>query len=244
MQILTQSLLDSTRKASRFLQRDFAELEMLQTSISPLNDFINRSLLKTTQKLKEELEKHPYPILEINDQLPKTCNKAIVIIPIDSMVNFSKSLPFFASASFVIENIEDNWEATNMAVHFPALSEIYYAEKSGGAWCEKYGQNDRGSRLRVSGCRSLHKALIGTNNATKFHDSSIRDFGSIFYMITTFAAGKFDALYLDKILPLTKLCFELLVKEAGGAVGHSNQSFIGTNYSLIKEFETISLQNQ
>jgi myo-inositol-1(or 4)-monophosphatase len=247
MQPVTNSLINVTRKAVKYLQRDFFELEMLQSSKQERNieQFCIKAFSRTKTLLQEELQKHSKfqyfsgEKFELAD-IPET---VLFISPIDSIANFAKSLPFFGISITYLRKINQILIPTNVVINFPALGEIYYAEKGAGVWLEKTTHNlDKAVRLRVSGCPSLDNATIATDDLGNYLDTikNARHFGSHCYEAVLLAAGKLDAICFSSLDGILNPGFELLVRESGGIIIQNDKaSFISSNYNLADKFKQI-----
>ena len=242
LQPITSSLINITRKAVKFLQRDFFELEMLQSSKHDKNieQFCTKAFLRTKTLLRDELQKHskflyfPGDKFEITDS-PES---VLFICPIDSMANFAKSLPFFGISITYLRKINHTLIPTNAVINFPALGEIYYAEKGAGFWLEKSTYNfDKAIRLRVSGYSNIDKATIATEYIDNYFSSTknIRHFGSYCYEVALLGSGKLDAVCFSAIDNILKPGFELMVRESGGLIIQNRFSLNSLDSSRVKE---------
>ncbi|WP_342270616.1 inositol monophosphatase family protein [Rickettsia endosymbiont of Orchestes rusci] len=240
MQPITNLLISATRKAVKFLQRDFLELEMLQRTSSGNKGFCEKSYLKLKTLLQNELQRHleslffPEDIFEIDNNNREV---AFLVHPIDSTNNLARSIPFFALSITYLKKIQETLTAVSTVIHFPALNEIYYAEKGKGAWVERdsfNSINNKSARLRVSGIADLKNSLTVSDNLTDtpFPVTDVRAFGSPCYSAILLAAGKIDIIYLSSLNYTLYHAFELIIKEAGGVVVNNNNKFIASNDHL------------
>ncbi|WP_032139451.1 inositol monophosphatase family protein [Rickettsia tamurae] len=163
MQPITNLLINALRKAVKFLHRDFLELEMLQKNSVRNEEFCKRSYLRLKTLLCEELQKHTQYLFFPDDQFDLNNNyeSVFLINPIDSPNNFARSIPFFAISVTYLKRNQEVLTPTSTVIYFPALNEIYYAEKGKGAWIEKNNLNSnyQGLRLRVSDNADLKNCL-------------------------------------------------------------------------------------
>jgi myo-inositol-1(or 4)-monophosphatase len=245
MQPTTSLLINSTKKSSKLLQRDLFELELLQVSNRSTSEFCAKSYSRTKSLLQTELQRN-YQYLFFADEkveLPVTADNILLIQPIDSIINLSKSLPFFATMITYLKRINDAFTPMNSIMTFPALSEIYFAEHGRGAWLEKNDLNSFGknSRLRVSACSSLDKAMIAVDDIAHYPDSlkNTRLFGSPCYNIALFTGGKFDAVYSSHSNDILRLGFELFIKESGGSIVKNDNLFVASNQTLVNKFKQL-----
>ena len=241
MQLITSSLVTASRKATKFLQRDFLELEMLQRSSMSNDYFCNKAYSKVEELLHRELQKHASMLVFSEDQLSLNdeYESVILIKPIDSIGNFTKSIPFFALSLTYLKKIKNTLTTLCSVINLPALNEIYYAEKGKGVWAD--GSVPTKGRLRVSGTAYLEKALVAVDElGIDLAFKNIRIFGSPCYAMQMLAAGKVDAVCFTSLSNILRTGFDLIVKESGGVViRNDEQKFIATNYELAEKFTTI-----
>ncbi|WP_041405581.1 inositol monophosphatase family protein [Rickettsia prowazekii] len=244
MQPITNLLMNAIRKAVKFLNRDFLELEMLQKNSIRNEEFCKRSYLKLKTLLCEELQKHtqylffPEDIFDLNDNY----ESIILINPIDSTNNFCRSIPFFAISVTYLKRNQDALTTASTVIYFPVLNEIYYAEKGKGAWIEKinFNSNYHVLRLRVSDNADLKNCLaivegVNYDNFEEIKLNNIRSFGSPCYGAALVSLGKVDLIYLSLLNFTLYYAFELLIKEAGGIIIDSSDKFICANRYIAKK---------
>lgn len=92
---------------------------------------------------------------EEGESAAKSGQRRWIIDPIDGTFNFAAGLPVFAT----LLALEDNGEIVMGVVNAPAMKEIFWAQKGGGAF-------KNGQRIHVSQCTELSKAFLvaGTLN--------------------------------------------------------------------------------
>ncbi len=241
MDTITKSLIVTSRKAIKFLGRDFLELEMLQRSSKGNYDFCNKSYTKIQELLGSELQKYSKHILFPGDKFEQQDiapgEMVLFINPIDSLSNLERSIPFFALSITALKKINKVFTAIYSVINFPVLDQIYYVEKGRGVKSENNTMNI--SRLRVSSRANSNNSLIAVDNINTglsfFKDNMI--FGSHCYSILMLISGKVDAVYFSFLDDTLKACFELLVQEAGGMIISNEKIFIATNCELAKELQ-------
>lgn len=246
MQPITNLLINALRKAVKFLHRDFLELEMLQKNSVRNEEFCKRSYLKLKTLLCEELQKHTQYLFFPEDQFDLNNNYASVFLvnPIDSPNNFARSISFFAVSITCLKRNQGVLSPASTVIYFPALNEIYYAEKGKGAWIEKnnLNSNDQRLRLRVSDNDDLKNCLaiiedLNYDNLKEIEVDNIRSFGSPCYAATLIASGKADLICLSLLNFTLYYAFELLIKEAGGLIIASSDKFIYSNRYIAKKLK-------
>jgi len=249
MQGDTSLVVDATRKASRFLQRDYFELENLQASDKKTTSFCQKSCTKAVQILQENLSKYYKTVIFDAKELEGSnfFGKAALVETMDGFGNFTRSLPFFAIMVTIVSKKNGEIIADRSVMNFPALGEIYYAEKGKGAWMDRYSSNVPGSsRVRVSGANNVKDALIAVTGKNiefaKKISSDIRILDSYTYSLIMLISGKVDILICDE-RKISSKGVELFVLEAAGSVHRQNNLLIASNFMLhekIKESLLVS----
>ena len=188
----------------------------------------------------EELSPH-----QASARLPA---RFLALDPIDGTVNYSRSLPEFATSIALVEN----GTASLSGMYFPVLGEMYLAESGGGAWCNK-------TKLRVSTTNHINDAIVAVGdfsvadndvgkNALRYelmkvlgdHALRVRMPGTAALQLAWLAAGR-----IDSSITLSNISWDvqagvLMVREAGGKVfdgdgtAHTSlsQYTLGTNSRL------------
>ena len=227
-------LINAVKKASASMDRDFNEIEQLQSSIKGYKEFVMGTYSKVTKILQAELGKiHPdYPIVSEVAKLP-TKGNCWLVNPMDGLVNFAHGIPQFAISVAVY----GDGKIIQAVIYNPALDNLYFAEKGKGAFKEGYRNHER---LRVSARKDLSEALIGTlvsydKNKSEYDEiqkkiiaatDNVRVSGSCALDLAFVASGKLDAhVSLNNSLA-DYAAGLLLVKEAGGYVYDVHQKDI------------------
>ena len=227
-------LINAVKKASSSMDRDFNEIEQLQSSVKGYKEFVMGTYGKVSKALQTELGKiHPdYPLVSEASKLP-TKGNCWLVNPLDGLVNFAHGIPHFAISVAAYEN----GKISEAVVYNPALDCLYFAEKGKGAFKEGYRNHER---LRVSARKDLSDALIGTlvnydKNVSEFDKvqktivsacDNVRIFGSCALDLAYVASGKLDAHVSLKNSLADYAAGILLVKEAGGYLFDMNQKDI------------------
>lgn len=143
-----------------------------------------------------------------------------IVDPLDGTTNFAHGYPLFCvSIAFERER-----EVLAGVVYAPAMNEWFLAERGAGA-------TRNGSKLNVSGIRSVGEALVCTGfhpaemgiNAPYFarassHAQGVRRDGSAALDLAYVAAGRFDAFWEFGLHAWDVAAGALIVREAGGRV--------------------------
>ena len=241
----------AAKKASKYLKRDFGEIENLQIQSKKISDFVTNADLKSEKILLETLQYYYPKATYITEEtgIIKGNEETIVIDPIDGTTNFIHGIPF---VSIVIGRII-NGEITDGIILNPILNEFYWASKGKGAWCNN-------KRLRVSKRYQMINCLIGTGipYANNAHESyldeidiisknscGLRRLGTASLDLAFVAAGKLDGFW-ERNLNIWDVCAGvILVKEAGGKITLPNgetwntesRDILATNTNIHEEMQ-------
>ncbi len=230
------------RKVSRFIVRDFGEIEKLQVSRKGVGDFVTKTDKKVEKVIIEELKKArpEYGFIAEESGLQKQPEFNWVIDPIDGTSNFMHGIPHFA----VSIGLEKNNEIISGIIYDPIKNEMFYAEKGRGAYLNN-------QRIRVSsrreldeivglyGCPSkkanVDRVLGQVKNATgKIY--KLRNFGSAALDFAYVAAGRCDFAWYDHLQYWDYAAGMIIVKESGGTI----TDFSGNEFSKTKNEILIS----
>ena len=236
-------LVGAVKKATASLDRDFNEIEKLQSSVRGYQNFVSRSFERVAQTLKSELSRlrpdagfvdgkqfdggtAKEQVLTLGSGKPPLSRGCCFMVnPIDGMGNFVRGIPVFATTVAYCEN----GEVKASVVYNRASDELYFAEKGSGAYKEGFRNHER---LRVSavkdGTAALVAASIGFQHGSAEYTAAYRDLfaetenvrllGSVALSLAGVAAGKMDVcLSLGSNLN-SAVAGLLLVREAGGYV--------------------------
>ncbi len=214
-------------KASRFLIRDFGEIENLQVSSKGPGDFVSSADKRTEKILIEELQKaHPeYGIITEEAGIINKSNEKNrwIIDPIDGTMNFLNGVPQFA----ISIGYEQNGEIQSGVIFNPITNEMFCAEKGNGAYLNN-------SRIRVSNKKKIKDALLvtgGPKGSSKIKDkifseyinvsnnvSNVRKFGSAALDMAYVACGRFDGYWQRELNYWDIAAGMVILKEAGGFI--------------------------
>ncbi len=223
---------NAAHKAAKRLLRDFNEVEQLQVSVKGPSDFVSQADIRAEQTLREELTKaRPgYAFLMEESGAAGSSNWAWrwVIDPLDGTTNFLHGIPHWAISIGLERRIAGG--ASELAaglIYAPAVDEMYWAEKGGGAFVNEH-------RLRVSARRELKDALFATGipfaavapvrrlafahtlGALMPQVAGIRRFGAAALDLAWVAAGRYDGFWELGLHRWDMAAGILLVREAGG----------------------------
>lgn len=158
-----------------------------------------------------------------------------IIDPIDGTMNYVRRIPLFATQLALMKDGELILGVSNA----PALKELMYAQKGGGAYCN-------GRRVRTSGIKDLNKSymlfggveqftrynllknLVSLANNTQGH-RGIGDFWSYHLL----AQGKADIMIEARTKIWDIAALKVIVEEAGGKMTDIKGGQVGLNTSSI-----------
>ena len=227
-------LINAAKKAASSIDRDFNEIEQLQSSVKGYKEFVLGAYGKVNKALQVELSRlhADYPIISEASALPSS-GGCYLVAPINGLVNFAHGMPLFAVSIAVYEA----GKITAAVIYNPASDALYFAEKGKGAFKEGYRNHER---LRVSARKDFSDALIGTlvsykkssaeydkiQKAIVAATDNLRVSGSCALDLAYVASGKLDA-HISLCNNLGDFAAGLLlVKEAGGYIYEMNQKDI------------------
>lgn len=241
-------LIDTLHKSSRFLQRDFYELEMLQSSNRNPLEFCKRSVNKFKELMLVGLQKLSKDIIFTDEtsELKEFDEALIVVEPIDSITNFSKSMPLFGTSICIFQKVRNNLVLSCCVLYLPILEEVFYIKHNQGAWLERNATNTA-FRLRVSATNTIGSAVIASDNVCYDFGgdlNNLRSFGSFLYSISLFAGGKIDAFYCNVSDSwCAKWIAKLIAQESGGVYCElQKDKILLSNYNLADKLEHIFKQ--
>lgn len=248
----TKILIDATRAVAKILQRDFFELENLQSSRDGNANFISKSYGKAYRAINNSLSKYYNTILFDDTLLVGSSDSGHIALVnvIDGLENFKRSLPYFSTIIVIISKKNGILSTERVVINFPILGEVYFAEKGKGAWFQNFMSNITGiTRARVSGFSRISDMIVLSSSIKLIEDaqsiaSNVRVFESNTYSLAQVIRGKIDIMITTVatesiILPGV----ELFIKEAGGTSGMINDMLIVSNFRLYeKVYNLVSLK--
>ena len=147
-------MIKAARKAGRSLNKDFREVENLQTSASNAEEFVSRATRAAGAILREDLSgaRGTYGYVEPNaEDEGEDPTRRWIVNAVEGAANFLHGQPHFA----VSIALEHKGQIVSAVVFDPPKDEMFYAEKGAGAWL-----NDN-KRVRVSSRHRLVDSVLG-----------------------------------------------------------------------------------
>lgn len=220
-------MLRAAEKAAKSLIRDFGEVEKLQVSQKGPGDFVSAADRRAEEILFEELKKarpgYGFMMEESGEVKATSENARWIIDPLDGTSNFLHGIPHWA----ISIALEEKGEITAALIHDPAKNEFFKAEKSQGAFMDRY-------RLRVSGRTDPLLSMIACGTPRRAKDSharfmneygavlavapGIRRYGAAALDLAYVAAGRFEAFWERDLKIWDIAAGYLILKEAGGFI--------------------------
>ena len=146
-----------------------------------------------------------------------------VVDPLDGTTNYVHGFPSYG----VSIALQEDGQTTLGVIADPVRQRLFSAQKGKGAFCD-------GERLRVSDCRDLIEALVGTGFPYDRHTEAdyylrfvsavmkrvqgVRRAGAACMDLAMLAAGQLDAFWEFHLAPWDVAAGVLLVEESGGRV--------------------------
>ncbi len=225
---------NAAQKAAKRLLRDFNEVEQLQVSVKGPGDFVSQADLRAEATLREELVKarpgYAFLMEESGASGSDNWSWRWVIDPLDGTSNFLHGIPHWAISIALEKRLPDgSSELSAGMIYAPAVDEMFWAEKGGGAFL-----NAR--RLRVSARRDLKEAMFATGipfanvaahrrlafartlGSLMPQVAGIRRFGAAALDLAWVAAGRYEGFWELGLKRWDLAAGELIVREAGGYV--------------------------
>ncbi len=225
-------IITACQKVSRFMLRDFGEIEQLQSSINGAENFASASKTKIEKILVENLlEARPkYGILSETQEIKGTdISHRFIINVTDGFENYVHGLPFFT----ISVAIQEQKNLVAAVIYNPVLDKMYYAEKGEGAFIS---ESRMVRRIRISPKRDLFNSVISEAGQFKhFSSARILNFGSVGLSLGYVASGMVDAFVGFERNVFDLAAGLLIVKEAGGIIrafdkdGKDTEEIFGAN---------------
>tara|TARA_B100000989_G_C19489382_1_gene449053 strand:+ start:534 stop:1241 length:708 start_codon:yes stop_codon:yes gene_type:complete len=227
-------MIKAAEKASKYLIRDFGEVEKLQVSKKGPYDFVTKTDKQVEKILIQELSKSKkYSFLtEESGVIDNKDKENIWIIdPIDGTTNFLHGIPHFA----ICIALQSKKEIVSGLIFDPIKDEVFFGEKNKGAFLNN-------QRLRVSNKNSIDECLFSSNQeGVKYSNLNMRCSGCAALDLAYVASGRLDGFFHNKINLWDVAAGALLVREAGGSVNDLSK-FEKNNINIRASNSSINVQ--
>ena len=226
---LVNIAVSAARSAGNFMMKYYERTDQLQIERKSRNDFVtqvDRGAESEIIRLIRKAYPHHAILAEesgFNSGGASGQNDVTWIIdPLDGTTNFLHGIPHFA----VSIGIQVKGKLEHGVIYAPCTQDLYVASKGSGAML-----NNR--RIRVSACKDLSQALIGTGvplheeyldayvpmlRNIAAHTAGIRRAGSAALDLAYVAAGRLDGFWEFNLKPWDIAAGIVMVQEAGGNV--------------------------
>jgi myo-inositol-1(or 4)-monophosphatase len=224
------------------LIRSLNKLDRIKVELKGRNDFVSEVDRAAERAVIQTIHKH-YPdhaILAEESGAQGDSEYLWVIDPLDGTTNYLHGFPVFAvSVALLHKN-----RMEHAAVYDPMRQETFTASRGRGAQLD-------GHKIRVSGCKSLDRALIGTGFPFRNADASLRPYfgmlekaiagtagvrrpGAAALDLCYVAAGRLDAFWEIGLSKWDLAGGALIIREAGGLVSglDGSEDFLDTGHVL------------
>jgi len=218
----------AARRAGSIIERSAVSGVALDVRAKQRNDFVTQVDRAAEQAVIDVVRK-AYPdhaiLAEESGELPgASAEYCWVIDPLDGTTNFIHGFPQYC----VSIAIQQGGKPVHAVIYDPSKNELFTASRGRGAFL-----NDR--RIRVTRCRRLEDALVGTgfpfrelNRLEPYMGqlgrimgscAGVRRAGAAALDLAYVAAGRLDAFWEMGLSPWDMAAGALMIMEAGGLVG-------------------------
>lgn len=214
----------AARSAGNFIMRHQERIEQLQIERKSRNDFVTQIDRGAEREIIGQIHKaYPAHAILAEESGEQGDNEVVWIIdPLDGTTNFLHRLPHFA----VSIGIQVRGRLEHGVIYAPCTQDLYCASRGSGATL-----NNR--KLRVSNCKDLDQALIGTGvplheqhldhylpmmRSIAEQTAGVRRAGAASLDLAYVAAGRLDGFWELNLKPWDIAAGIVLVQEAGGVV--------------------------
>ncbi len=209
-------------KAARGLNRDFGEIESLQSSPKGPGKFAAKALKRAEDGLLRELTRvhRDYRLIRADDPLGDPNEAAWLVAPVAGLRNFGRGLPWFAS----VVGVREEGRIVAGAIYDPLRDVLHWAEHGIGAYANH-------QRIRVSAHGAIADALIALApapgdaaghaawlRALAGTGAVTRETGCAALDLAAVASGRLDGFWGAGVAPVVAEIGGLMVREAGGLV--------------------------
>jgi myo-inositol-1(or 4)-monophosphatase len=224
MHPLVNIAVSAARAGGNFIMRHFERSDQLVVERKSRNDFVTQVDRGAEQEILAIIRKaYPQHAILAEESGAQGDNDVTWIIdPLDGTTNFLHRIPHFA----VSIGIQVRGRLEHGVIYAPCTQDLYIASRGSGALL-----NNR--RIRVSNCKDLDQALVGTGvplreeylggylpmlQRVASQTAGVRRAGSAALDLAYVAAGRFEGFWEYNLKPWDIAAGIVLVQEAGGVV--------------------------
>ena len=224
MHPLVNIAVTAARAAGNFIMRHYDRADQLAVERKARNDFVTQVDRGAEAEIIRTIRK-AYPqhaiLAEESGELPGS-EVTWIIDPLDGTTNFLHRIPHFA----VSIGVQVKGRLEHGVIYAPCTQDLYTASRGDGALL-----NNR--KLRVSACKELDSALIGTGVPLREEylerylpalrniaatTAGVRRAGAASLDLAYVAAGRLEGFWEFNLKPWDMAAGIVLVQEAGGTV--------------------------
>jgi myo-inositol-1(or 4)-monophosphatase len=232
----------AARRAGNSLMRNLVKLDKLAVEVKGRNDYVSQADRDAEQEVVDTIHKH-YPdhaILAEEGGASGESDTVWIIDPLDGTTNFLHGFPVFA----VSIGVQVKGRMEHGVVYDPVRQELFTASRGAGAQLD-------GRRIRVSGQKTLERALIGTGFPFRHagyemepylamlgkilkNTSGVRRPGAAALDLCYVAAGRLDGFWETGLAAWDLAAGGLIIREAGGIVSglDGSEDYLETGHVL------------
>ncbi len=228
MHPLVNIAVSAARTAGNYIMRNYDRADQLAIERKARNDFVTQVDKGAEQEIIRLIHKaYPHHAILAEESGAQGNDEVTWIIdPLDGTTNFLHRLPHFA----VSIGIQVRGRLEHGVIYAPCTQDLYIASKGAGTLL-----NNR--KLRVSQCKELDSALIGTGVPLREEKldgylpmlrnvaaatSGVRRGGAAALDLAYVAAGRLDGYWELDLKPWDIAAGIVMVQEAGGSVRELN----------------------
>jgi myo-inositol-1(or 4)-monophosphatase len=242
MHALLNVAIMAARRAGETLVRKSRNLDQLKVEEKGFNDFVSDADHAAEQAVIATVQKH-YPdhaFLAEESGVSGESDHVWIIDPLDGTTNFLHGFPVFA----VSIGVQVAGRIEHAVVYDPLRQELFTASRGAGAQLD-------GRKIRVSGCRHLARALVGTGFPFRNADTDLEPYmrmlakvlrnsnglrrpGAAALDLCYVAAGRLDAFFESGLSPWDIAAGSLIIREAGGIISglDGSENYMDTGHVL------------
>jgi len=224
MHPLVNIAVSAARAGGNYIMRHYERTDHLPVERKGRNDFVTEVDRGAEREIIHLIRKaYPQHAILAEESGAQGDNEVTWIIdPLDGTTNFLHRIPHFA----VSIGIQVRGRLEHGVIYAPCTQDLYTASRGGGAQL-----NNR--RIRVSNCKDLDEALVGTGVPLReeyldrylpmlrnvaAQTAGVRRAGSAALDLAYVAGGRLDAFWELNLKPWDIAAGIVLVQEAGGVV--------------------------
>ena len=224
MSPLLEAMIDTARLAGEGLMQDRARLHELRVRDKGKGDFVSPADLRAEETVRDALSRFAPSYGFFGEEGGRTIGAddlTWIVDPLDGTTNFLWGAPLFG-VNIALARGDDVLAGV---IHLPALNEMYWAEKGGGAFLN-------GAPIHVSERQTLIESVIaigipfaGKSGHARFHAEiarlteqtmGVRRTGAGSVDMAFVASGRFDAYFERIVAPWDMAAGVAVITEAGG----------------------------